>query len=111
MAASSAPADHIIPCAAPRMALWKFTARWCGPCKAIQPSWRALAAEVQSRIAFVDIDVERYAAIAKQHRVNSIPTFMLWSGDTPPRLLKRWTDGDATVLCDTVMGAFRRAGK
>ena len=49
----------------------KFTATWCGPCKAIGPL--LTQCEEEYKIPVVIVDVDEYAALAEEHEVSSIP--------------------------------------
>lgn len=53
----------------------KFTAAWCGPCKAIAP----VVAEFDRRhthITTVEVDVDAHKDIAIAYHINSMPTFV-----------------------------------
>eukprot|EP00041_Stephanoeca_diplocostata_P007399 m.105244 g.105244 ORF g.105244 m.105244 type:complete len:228 (-) comp16858_c0_seq1:183-866(-) len=54
----------------------KFTAEWCGPCKKISPVFEELSVST-SRGFFVEIDVDKNAALAKQYGISSMPTFLV----------------------------------
>jgi thioredoxin 1/putative thioredoxin len=49
------------------------------PCKAIAPELAAFANEMEGKIKVVKIDVERSPVIARQLRVQTVPTFMLFA--------------------------------
>ncbi len=55
-----------------------FTARWCGPCKALAPTLAALAREYRGQIEIVEIDVDDEPLIAQQMSVRSMPTLVFW---------------------------------
>lgn len=50
----------------------KFTAQWCGPCKAYAPVVEA-AAQAHPGIDFVEVDLDTHPDMARQWRVRSIP--------------------------------------
>jgi thioredoxin len=58
--------------------LVEFTADWCQPCKTIAPEVEAFAAEMEGKIRVVKVDIDKSQALAKQLRIQSIPTFMLF---------------------------------
>jgi thioredoxin 1 len=61
-------------------AILYFTASWCGPCKAIAPSFSSIAAANSSaKILFVKIDVDDNSSAAEQHAIRAVPTFMALS--------------------------------
>ena len=55
-----------------------FYATWCGPCKAMSPIVEAVAKELQGQIRVLKIDVDKNQAIAAQHQIQSVPTFMIF---------------------------------
>lgn len=54
-----------------------FTAKWCGPCKVMEPVMATLATEYAGRIKVVAIDVDDEQLLAQQFNVRSMPTFVL----------------------------------
>jgi thioredoxin 1 len=60
-----------------------FSAKWCGPCKAMYPILDN-ALENGTRIFMINIDEDR--DYANQNRINSVPTCILFEGNN---ILKR----------------------
>jgi thioredoxin 1 len=56
----------------------KFTAAWCGPCKAIAPFFNNLAVENSSTVKFLEIDIDTAAEITDYEDVKSIPLFLFY---------------------------------
>ena len=54
-----------------------FFATWCGPCKALAPIIKEIAEE-RSDIKVVKIDVDENMEIARQFKVMSIPTVIIF---------------------------------
>lgn len=52
-----------------------FTATWCGPCKRIAPFYQKLE-EQYKNVVFFKIDVDKYEDVAKEYKVDSMPTFI-----------------------------------
>ncbi|MCI8403064.1 MAG: thioredoxin [Lachnospiraceae bacterium] len=71
-----------------------FYADWCGPCKMMAPVLDELSAEKADQLTIYKINVDENPDIARQYRVMSIPTMILYKG------------GEAAV---TVMGAMSKA--
>jgi len=57
--------------------LMEFSADWCQPCKAIEPELQAFAREMEGKVKVVKIDVDKSPAIARELRIQSVPTFMV----------------------------------
>ena len=61
----------------PGVTLIDFTAKWCGPCKVMEPVMAKLADEYAGRVRVVAIDVDDEQLLAQQFNVRSMPTFVL----------------------------------
>jgi thioredoxin 1/putative thioredoxin len=57
--------------------LLEFSAEWCEPCKAIAPEVEAFAREQAGKIKVLKLDIDKSPIIAKQLRIQSVPTFMV----------------------------------
>lgn len=58
--------------------LVEFTAEWCQPCKTIAPEVEAFAQEMQGKAKVVKVDIDKSQMLARQLRIQSVPTFMLF---------------------------------
>lgn len=54
-----------------------FWAEWCGPCRAVAPTFERLAAHYGSSITFAKVNVDESPEIAEKFRIRSIPTLLL----------------------------------
>jgi thioredoxin 1 len=73
-----------------------FHATWCGPCKAIAPTYNQLATQhTASNLTFTKIDVDAQQQLAREYSVTAMPTFLLFKdgvvvetirGANPPAL-------------------------
>ncbi len=57
--------------------LLDFSARWCGPCKAMKPSLEKLEKAYGGRLRIVEIDIDERPQLAQHFEVGSIPHLML----------------------------------
>ena len=81
--------------------LLNFSADWCAPCRAMEPTLEALRAK---GYPIRKVDVDREPALAQRHGVTSLPTFvMLADGREVGRLVGRASLDQLEQMC-------RRAG-
>ena len=59
------------------LVLVDFFATWCGPCKTMAPIVEEIAEE-RTDIKVCKIDVDQEPELARQYRVMSIPTFLVF---------------------------------
>ena len=55
-----------------------FHAPWCVYCKALSPILDQLAVEYDGKIDIYKVDVDQEPELARQYRVMSIPTFLVY---------------------------------
>src|SRR5262245_56102905 len=61
----------------PGVTLIDFTAKWCPPCRQMEPVIATLGKEYAGRVRMVAIDVDDEQLLAQQYNVRSMPTFVL----------------------------------
>lgn len=54
----------------------KFSASWCGPCRALTPVMNEIKGQF-SNVRFEEIDVDNNQQIAEQYGVRSVPTVVI----------------------------------
>ena len=57
-----------------------FWAPWCGPCRMLAPVVEEVSAQYEDSLAVGKVDVDKCPELAKQFRVMSIPTLILFKG-------------------------------
>ncbi|MBC8060321.1 MAG: thioredoxin [Clostridiaceae bacterium] len=54
-----------------------FFATWCGPCKMLSPVFEELGLEMEGKVKFIKIDVDKSPDIASKYSVSTIPTMLI----------------------------------
>jgi thioredoxin len=60
-----------------------FYAPWCGPCQMMAGILNDVKQQMGDRIQVVKINTDNYPAIATQHRVEALPTLVLFKNGQP----------------------------
>lgn len=68
---------------APVPVLVDFWAEWCGPCRMVDPVVRTLAEEHAGRVKVLKLNIDENPATARQYRVMSIPTLIVFRDGAP----------------------------
>ena len=54
-----------------------FWAQWCGPCNIVSPIIDELSEDYAGKVKFVKVNIDEAGALASEHQVFQIPTFLL----------------------------------
>lgn len=66
-----------------KIVLVDFWATWCGPCRMVAPVLEEIAAEYAETLTVAKLDVDENPSLARDYRVLSIPTMILFKGGEP----------------------------
>ena len=65
-----------------------FWAEWCPPCRALAPTFEALAESYGGAVKFVKVNVDEGGAVPQRYGIRSIPTLILFqNGQEAERLV------------------------
>jgi thioredoxin 1 len=54
----------------------KFSATWCGPCRALAPVMNEVKSKFDN-VRFEEYDIDNFPHVAEQYRVSSVPTVII----------------------------------
>ncbi|XP_075415632.1 thioredoxin domain-containing protein 8-like [Tenrec ecaudatus] len=60
-----------------KLVVVKFSAKWCGPCKVIQPLIQAMSLQYQN-VMFANVDVDEAQELVQTCHIKVLPTFQLF---------------------------------
>ena len=73
----------------------KFGAVWCGPCRVMEPKYKAAAKKYSARALFCTVDIEEVRDVATQFEVRSVPMFCVVKNMTP---VETWVGANGVIL-------------
>ncbi|UZJ52851.1 hypothetical protein CBS101457_002171 [Exobasidium rhododendri] len=99
---SSVEFDSTLKSAGDKLVVVDFTATWCGPCKAIAPTFESLA-KSSTNAVFLKVDVDQNQAIAQKYGVRAMPTFLFMRKGAILDTLRGANGGKLTQLTNQYM--------
>jgi thioredoxin 1 len=66
-----------------KLVLVDFWASWCGPCRMVAPILQEIAEEHAEELTVAKLDIDENPKVARDYRVMSVPTLILFKGGQP----------------------------
>lgn len=83
-----------------------FHAKWCGPCKAAEPSLNDIAREYEGEARIVKVDIDEEPSLTEKFTVKSVPTLILMHrGAIKERYIGSLTRGGISALIERHLDA------
>ena len=60
-----------------KLAVVDFSAKWCGPCKMLEPVLEEVSEELSDEVAFYNVDVDNDQELAMKYGIASIPALVV----------------------------------
>ncbi len=61
-----------------KVVVMDFFATWCGPCKMLAPIFESLSKEMNDKVDFAKVDIDRSLEIAQEYKISSVPTMIIF---------------------------------
>ena len=83
-----------------------FNAKWCGPCRKMEPILNSLATKYNGKIIIYKVDVDKEKELASLFGISSIPAFLFCPTEGDPRgtMGAYPADDFEKIICTVLLG-------
>jgi thioredoxin 1 len=58
-----------------------FSAKWCGPCKALKPKLKNVSENFKDAVSIKIVDIEEDDDLVSKHKIRSVPTMLFFKNE------------------------------
>jgi thioredoxin 1 len=80
----------------------EFWATWCGPCRAFEPTVKAIADSYSGRLRVATVDIDKCPATAKRFGVHAVPTVLFFKEG---KIVKTFQGAEGRANVDRIVRA------
>ncbi len=74
-----------------------FYATWCGPCQMMAGILEQVNAQMKHQVKVIKIDTDKYPQIATEHKIQALPTLVLFKQGQPVERIEGVVPADKLI--------------
>lgn len=84
-----------------------FWAEWCAPCKILSPIFEELEKEMNTKIDFAKINVDKFQIIAQENDIRGIPCLIIFQkGKEADRIIGLHSKEEMKKIIENAIGEY-----